>query len=422
MTFLSDLFDLDRRVMALAVARMADALGNSFLIIVLPLYVASRATESEVLGLGLSETFVAGFILALFGLVSSAAQPFAGRLSDRVGRRKIFVLVGLLAFGVTNFAFSFADSYLAMIAVRTGQGLAAALTITASVALVSELSTTGSRGGNMGVYNSFRLLGFGAGPLGAGFLVEGGPYDLGLLGAVSGYEAAFYVAAGAAFVSAALVVLLVEDPPDIEPTERKLAIRFLADAPARALDPIFTLGLATFFMSGCFSLLSTIEPQVNARLGQGPVLFAFEFAALIGALAVVQPLVGKASDRYGRKAFIMWGLVGLAPATLAQGLVTTPAAMIAARCVQGLAGACIFAPALALAGDLAEEGQAGAQLSVLTVSFGLGIAFGQLSSGSLIYFGFAVPFAFGGALALLGALLVLTQVREPRPVHAVGAG
>lgn len=404
----------DQRVVALGFARMADALGNSFLIVVLPLYIASGAVSGHVFGL--PEALVTGIVLALFGLVSSLMQPIAGRLSDRLGKRRLFVLVGLVVFSAANFAFSLAGTYVSLFAIRALQGLAAALTITASVALVNELSTLGSRGGNMGVYNSFRLVGFGVGPLASGFVIEGGPYLLPLSGGVevSGFEVAFYVAALAALVSAALVAILVRDPETTRPSTERIALNIRSDEPDQVLDPIFTLGIATFFMSACFALLSPIEPIVNARLDQGAVLFSVEFAALVGVLAVFQPIVGRMSDRRGRRMFIIVGLIGLAPATLAQGLVVTPWQMILARGLQGVAGAMVFAPALALAGDLAREGQSGAQLSVLTVSFGLGIAFGQIATGFLVRYGFVVPFATGALLAVVGAGLVRSQVTEPR--------
>ena len=401
------LFGADRRVVVLGIARMADAMGNSFLIIVLPLYIASGAIRSE--ALGLSESLATGLVLALFGLVSSPMQPLAGRLSDRAGRRKAFVLGGLVILAAANAAFILVGSYLSLFALRAVQGGAAALTITAGIALVNELSAGLSRGQNMGIYNSFRLVGFGAGPLAA------------VLGsaAMSGFQATFLLAALLALVSAGLVALLVRDPAETTPTTRRLALRLRAPkGSGRLLDAIFTLGLATFVMSSCISLLSAIEPAVNARLGQGPVLFAVQFATFIGALAAAQPFIGKVSDRVGRKTFIVWGLVALAPTTLAQGLVATPGQMIAARFCQGLAGAAIFAPALALAGDLAEESQSGAQLSVLTMAFGLGIASGQIISGFLVRYGFVVPFAFGAVLAGIAVALVQTQVIEASPADA----
>jgi MFS family permease len=395
----------DRRVLALAVARMADAMGNSFLIIVLPLYVASEAVSGDLFGV--PSSLVAGVVLALFGIASSVTQPWAGHLSDRVGRRKPFVIGGLLVFGVVNLSFAGATQYGELFALRIVQGMAAAFTITASLALVNEGSRPGERGAHMGVYNSFRLVGFGGGPLLASLLIELGPFQLPGLPPITGFEATFAVAGGMAFLSTALVAVMVED------TTRRLHIQVWSRE-GRGLDSIFALGLATLIMAACMALLSAIEPEVNHRLDQGPVLFSVEFVALIAALAVVQPLVGRASDRLGRTPFLLVGMLALVPTTIGQGLVTTPWQMIGMRILQGIAGAMVFAPALALAGDLADEGRSGAQLSVLTVAFGFGIAVGQLTAGALVPFGFATPFLVGGGLAGIGVVLIKTQVREPR--------
>lgn len=409
----STLFGIDRRVLALSFARMADALGNSFLVIVLPLYVASGSVTGNVFGM--SSSFVAGIVLALFGLASSVAQPFAGRLSDRMGKRKGFVVAGLVVFGLANFAFLWADSYWTLFGLRVVQGTAAALTITATLALVNEMSEMDTRGGHMGVYNSFRLVGFGSGPLIASIMIEAGPFSTPWGTTLSGFDAAFYVAAIAAFVSVGLVVWLVSDPDETQASDRSFGIAVWDASGRHVLDPILTLGVATLIMAACFAMLSTIEPEVNERLGQGPVLFSLEFIALIVTLAVLQPFVGRASDRVGRKRFIVLGLIGLVPTTLVQGLVVEPWQMIGIRALQGVAGAMVFAPALALGGDYARKGQSGAQLSVLTVSFGLGIALGQLTSGFFVHYGFVTPFAVGATLAAAVTVLVATQVEDHVP-------
>ena len=414
----TSLLGVDRRVLALAVARMADAVGNSFLIIVLPLYVASDAVGGSVFGIPAS--MVAGVVLALFGIASNIAQPLAGRLSDRMGRRKIFVIGGLVVLGAINLAFTVATVYWHLFVLRILQGLAAAFTITASLAIVNEMSDPGSRGGNMGIYNSFRLIGFGAGPILASILLEMGPFVLPGGMQITGFEATFGIAAGTAFLGTGLVGLLVQDPEATDAAPRRLAIRIWdRSGTGWKLDTIFALGLATLVMAACMALLSAIEPEVNARLGQGPFLFAVEFVALIAALAAVQPIVGRASDRLGRKPFILIGLLALIPTTLLQGLVQAPWQMIGMRVLQGVAGALVFAPALALAGDHTEEGQSGAQLAVLTVSFGLGISAGQLVAGFFVQFGFVVPFVVGSVCAAAGAVLVLTQVEASEQALSV---
>ncbi len=405
-------------VIALGIARMADAVANSFLVIVLPLYIASGEVTGS--SFGLSEAALTGVILAIFGFFNASAQPFAGRLSDRLGKRRAFVVGGLLVLAGFNFLYILAGGYVTLILIRMGQGLSVAFTVVATVALVNELSTRADRGENMGIYNSLRLVGFGVGPLVAGFVVSGGPYTL--LGvAVTGYDAAFLVASLGALIGAGTVMLLVRDPPRTSAAERRVRIAVRARDGEHLLDPIFTLGLATLIMAACIALLSSIEPDVNRRLDQDARWFGAQFAVFILSLATFQPVVGRLSDHWGRRVFILIGLVGLAPTTLAQGLVVTPWGMVFARFAQGIAGAMVFSPALALAGDLARRGQSGLQLSILTLSFSIGIAIGQLIAGFLVGFGFTTPFATGAVLALVAFGLVGTQVEEPGPAHGHGA-
>jgi MFS family permease len=207
-----------------------------------------------------------------------------------------------------------------------------------------------------------------------------------------------------------LVMAVVRDPEETKPNRKRLKIRFGSPVKGRWLDPIFTLGLASLVMSFGFSLLGPIETETNQRLSQGPFLFSVEFSALIGSMAIFQPLIGKLSDIYGRRIFIIIGLICLMPFTLAQGFSTEPWHMILARGLQGLSAAMVFSPSLALAGDMADEGQSGAQLSVLTMAFGIGISLGSIFSGYAVGFGFMTPFAIGAVLAGIGVVLVATQV------------
>jgi MFS family permease len=408
---------VDPQVLALALARMAESIGNSFLIIVLPIFISESVTGST---LGLSEVAITGVVLALFGLVNSPLQPFVGRFSDRLGRRKVFVLVGLVLIATAGVAYSFATTYWHLLAIRTLQGIAGALIIPTTVALVNDLATDDNRGGNMGTYNTFRLVGFGVGPIGAGAVLSGGPYGLtlGPLSTTVGkFDAAFYFAALTAVVSLLLVLFTVRDP-DIEPQPQEEGDRSAFRVfdhngdRDRLLDPVFTLGLVAFFMAAGIALFATLGGPINERLDQGETMFGLQFAAFVLAQILLQAPIGRATDFYGRKRFIVAGTVLLVPATLVQGFVLNSWLMFLARFVQGVAGAMVFAPGLALAGDLAAEGESGSTLSVLTMAFGFGIAFGPLASGFLYEFGFSVPFVFGAALAAVGAVLVQTQVDE----------
>src|SRR5699024_5614141 len=341
---------VDSRIVALAMAQLADAVANSFLIVVMPLYIADPQIGGATFGL--SDAAITGIILSAFGLTNFIVQPLAGRLSDRLRKRKIFIFSGLLLIAGFNVSYLLADNYLGILVIRIMQAASAALTIVGSIALVSELSPKDALGQNMGVYNSFRRVGVGAGPLLAGALISVGPYALFGGFEVTGFELSFYGAGIAGIISATMVGILVQDPENIEPANREESgIRVFAERPGQWLDPIFTLGLASLFMASCIALFSPIETIVNEHLGQGSFLFGVEFAAFIGTQALIQPFIGGFSDTYGHRRFIVLGLIGLVPATIIQGLVATPGQMIAIRLVQGLSAAMVFAPALALASD-----------------------------------------------------------------------
>jgi MFS family permease len=401
---------LDRRVLALALARMADAIGNSFLIVVLPLYLASGqvpidalvGTQLRALGVSLTVTeyLLVGIVLSLFGFLNSFSQPFTGRLSDRTGRRRIFILFGLLLLGLASGAYAFVSSYWLVVALRILQGIGAAFTIPCTVALVNELATARDRGSNFGVFNTFRLIGFGFGPIVAGLVVE-----------ARGFDAAFAVAVAGAAISFLTVWAFVSDPeqPGVEASDDiSVAIR----GEDRTLDPVFALGVGTVAMGICIAMFATLEGRINERLGQGTLWFGIQFGAVTLANVAFQIPVGWGADRYGRRPFLLAGFCLLVPTTVLQGYVLTPALMTLVRFLLGAAVALVFAPSLAVAGDLAREGESGTTLSVLTMAFGLGVAIGPLASGYLERFGFAVPFLVAGALATAALAVVGTQVGE----------
>ncbi|WP_324756692.1 MFS transporter [Haloarcula sp. GH36] len=416
----------DTRVLTLAFARMADALGNSFLIIVLPLYIASGQVTltgivgSELFGFVLREETLIGLVLSLFGLLNSFGQPFTGRLSDRTGRRRAFVLTGLVLFAIGSAAYPFLSSYWAVLGARAFQGIGAAFTIPATIALVNDYAESDSeRGGNFGVFNTFRLIGFGFGPIVAGIVITGGlaaegvvVYDL-FGTALSGFNAAFAVAVGGALLSFVLVAVLISDPPVAADAASKDLSIAVMDPDGRGLDSVFVLGIGTFLMATTIALFATLEGPIRMRLDESTFMFSVQFAAVVIANVLLQVPIGRASDRIGRRPFVVAGFVVLVPAVFVQGVVTDPWLMLAARFVQGIAVALVFAPSLALAGDLAGERGSGTTLSVLTMAFGLGVAVGPLASGVLFNLGgFSTPFTVGAVLALMALILTYTQVSE----------
>ena len=392
-----------RTVLALSVARLGDAVGNSILFVVIPLYVAKLPAP----WFPIPETVLVGILLSLYGLTNALLQPVVGAWIDRVSRRKPFIQAGLVLMGIGTLAFLVAGRFSTLLFIRGLQGFGVALTIPASLALMASATEKRTRGGSMGVYTSMRMVGFAIGPLLGGFLHDH----------VS-FNAAFYTGAAFIFLGLIFVQLWVHEKPDRSRAKAAGSFRILD----RELltSGIIGLAIATFLMASSFSMMSALEQQFNDRLGQGALGFGLAFSALMVSRLIAQVPLGWLSDRIGRKPLIIGGLILMGPATVLLGLAASTLELTGFRVFQGVASAAIAAPAFALAADLARSGGEGRQLSIVTTGFGLGIALGPLIAGVLGAFVFELPFIIGGALTMVGAWIVYRFV--PETVHRGEAG
>jgi len=411
LAFAARLLDTPEEVVALSFARMADALGNSMLIIALPVFIAEQ--PSAALG-RLPEELQVGLVISLFGLLFAAAQPITGAWSDRLGRRRPFVLAGLVVMAVATLGFTRAEGYGAIVALRGLQGIGVALVVPAVLALITGATETRNRGNAMGVYSTFRLVGFATGPLLGGLLLVR-----------LGFDAVFIVGAG--FVTAALLLvwLTVAEPAAADDGGARAADgrppgtgRSAAGAPTERRGWLPSRSLAALMFSSVvlacsLSMIASLENVFNERLAQTAFGFGVAFSALTVSRLVVQIPLGRLSDRVGRKKLIVVGLLALAPITASFGHVTSTAQLVGLRLLQGAATAGIAAPAFALAGDLARRGSEGREMSLVTMGFGIGMAAGPVLTGALAgYLGFAVPFYAFALLSLLAAVTVWRLVEE----------
>jgi len=385
----------NRHVVALSIARMAEAIGNSILFIVIPIYVA----ELPSLAFDWALPIMVGVLISLFGLISSTMQPFMGALSDRLGRRKILIQVGMLIMGLGTLGFSFADRYLHLVALRGLQGVGIAITIPASMALMAAVTKKETRGGSMGIYSMLRMVGFTAGP------VIGG-----LIYVHFGFNVVFYTGTAFIFLALILVQLWVREVPignnNAAAKQFKIFDRSL-------MNPgIASAMVATFIMAFSFSMVTTLENEFNAKLGIDALGFSIAISSMMAGRIILQIPIGRLSDRIGRKPLIIGGLILMAPVSALMGEVTTLSQLIALRVIQGLASGAIAAPAFALVGDMGKSGGEGRQMSMITMGFGFGMAVGPLAAGILTVVFFQLPFYTAGALCLVGAAIAYKNITE----------
>jgi MFS family permease len=385
----------NRVVIALSAARLGDAIGNSILFVVLPLFVAKLPAPL----FPLPETVRVGILISIFGLVNALLQPFAGAFIDRIGRYKPFIMGGLVFMMFATLGFLIVTSFSGLLIMRSLQGIGVALTVPAALALMVSASQRQTRGGSMGIYTTSRMIGLAIGPL-----IGGALYDR------FGFDTSFY--AGAAFIIVALVLvqLWVKEAPaktvKTNPGRFQIIDRKLLTA------GILGVAFATFVMASDFTMMSALENQFNAKLSMDAFLFSIAFSALLFSRIFTQVPLGRLSDHIGRKPLIIGGLLVLVPSTALLGYASSVMQLTILRLIQGIGSGAVAAPAFAVAADLAQSGGEGRQMSIVTMGFGLGIALGPLLAGILAVYSFTLPFNIGALFTLISAWVIYRYIPE----------
>jgi EmrB/QacA subfamily drug resistance transporter len=107
-----------------------------------------------------------GYLLTLSALIL-----FGGSLGDRFSRRRVF-MIGLLAFAVTSLACTVAPNPATLVAARILQGMAGALVVPNSLALIQTAFGGEARGAAIGRWAAWSAVSTAIGPLVGGWLVD----------------------------------------------------------------------------------------------------------------------------------------------------------------------------------------------------------------------------------------------------------
>ncbi len=186
-----------------------------------------------------------------------------------------------------------------------------------------------------------------------------------------------------------------------------------------------SVGLASVFalrMLGMFLILPVFA--VAARQlpgGDNYVLIGIAFGAYGLTQAILQIPFGLASDRFGRKPVIVFGLLLFAFGCLVAALADDLYGVIAGRILQG-AGA-ISAAVTALAADLTRDAHRTKAMAMIGSSIGLVFAVSLVMAPPLhAWIGLSGIFALTGLLSLAAILVVLRVVPPAPPVSRQESG
>ena len=193
---------------------------------------------------------------------------------------------------------------------------------------------------------------------------------------------------------------------------RRGAVAFVSVRPTREPLPrgFTSLWLTVVLDLVGFGIVLPILPLYTQDLGAsvftiGVVLAAYSAAQMVGA-----PVLGRLSDRYGRRPVIVISLVGSAVGHLLTGMAGSVALIIAARALDGFSGGSLSV-AHAAAADLASPPQRPRLFGLLGAGIALGFVAGPALGSLAAKGGPKLPFFL--AAALCGANAISAWWRLP---------
>ena len=183
--------------------------------------------------------------------------------------------------------------------------------------------------------------------------------------------------------------------------------------------PFIVLYVAVFVATFGISLVSPLLPVYAENLGATGVWIGFTFASFAITHSISGPLIGRLSDRYPRKPFIILGLLCYLAAALGYLTADSFAQIIAFRMLSGVGTGLIFSVARAYIGEMVPSGYEGRWFGVFAtadiIGFGSGPMFAGLIRGWL---GFDAVF-ISMALIMGASTLIIMILLPPRPPQAL---
>jgi MFS family permease len=174
----------------------------------------------------------------------------------------------------------------------------------------------------------------------------------------------------------------------------------------RGFVALFAAALAFFTSSG--TVLPVATRYADGPLGADGTGVGIAIGAFAVAALVLRPVVGRASDRFGRRPMLLIGALVTVGALALHLVADTLPLFVGARALLGVGEAFFFVSAIAAISDLAPADRQGEAINIGSLSLYLGLAAGPIIGESvLVAFGFAFVWLLAGAMAVVATLLVL---------------
>ena len=348
-----------------------------------------------------------GLFTSLIFVVGAPLVPLWGAWADKYSRKVVIVRSALVeAVVFIGVALSREPWQLAVSMLLIGLQLGNTGVMLAGIRDVAPKARLGT---TIALFGASGPIGFAAGPVLAGILIDGLGWSL---------PAVFTVSALLSVGTALLVGLgSREIRPDLVPTGRVVTLAFgalrgvLADPVVRRVFLIFGVSYLATQMSRPY-----IPVLVEGLAGTGPglasaIALVAGTAALVGA--VVSPLGGMLGDRIGFRPVLVAALGGAGIVLVLMPLVPSVASLAILAVVLGVSTATVSAMVFGLlAIEIPPERRSATLNLVYLPLYAAGIVGPAIGAAVASLSGVSAPFVVGGGVFLVGALAI--ALRRPR--------
>ncbi|MEW6713926.1 MAG: MFS transporter [Nitrospirota bacterium] len=352
-------------------ARLSYALARSP---VLPLFALYLGAGPEAIGFAVGISTVTGIFFKL---------P-SGALSDVIGRKRT-MLIGLIVFAVMPFTYLFVKDYQLLIVIRFLHGLATAIYGPVSMAVVADVA--GAKKGEMlSWFSSITIIGnlLGA-PLG-GFILHS--LSATAIPSSGDFHKAYIVSGLAGMMSLILALKLLKEKDVVDNSRglKESLNKFLSGIKEVISDRRVVItsnmeGLQNLTV-GALEAFLPIYAVTVAGLNELQAGLLWGIQVLVTILS--KPIMGKTSDKYGRKPLIVAGMILCSISFGSIPLLKDFYLLMITAIIFGFGEAFVTSSSAALVADICKEKHFGTAMGTFGTIFDIGHASGPILAGFLI--------------------------------------
>jgi MFS family permease len=350
---------------------------------VLPIFSAHLGADPTGIGLIAS-------VSAFTGVVTSIP---AGIFADRLGKRRMLVFSAIV-FSTAPFLYLFVTNIWQLAVIRLYHGLATAIFIPVAMALVSELYQK-DRGEKMGWFSTSTLVGRFVAPVVGGGIIGMLVFNPGL-----SYKVVYLICGAAGVITLLLAFKIpatTERKKEAQSWEETLKV-FKTVISNRGIIITSAVEASILFAYGTFE---TFLPLYSLKAGLSAYEVGIFLSSQVITLALMKPVMGKFSDRHGRKPQIFFGALIGSLCIGSFSLFRSFIPLLVLSILFGFSLSVVTSATSAFIADLSKAEGRGSAMGILGSIMDIGHTTGPLISGIVATY-FSLSKSFMSASLVLG--------------------